>query len=64
MTRFKEMRRTEEAIEHKNQTELQWALEYCQMRYKVAKAVNSMRKQEKHWCQIELKVRAAMENSN
>jgi len=64
MTRFKEMRRIEEAIEHKNQTELQWALGYCQMRYKVAKAVYSMRKQEKYWRQIEQKVRAAMENSN
>jgi hypothetical protein len=64
MTRFKELRRIQEAIEHKNQTELQWALDCCQMRCKAARVVYSLREQEKYWSQMEHKVRAAMENSN
>jgi len=64
MTRFKELRRIQEAIEHKDQTELQWALGYCQMRCKAARVVYSLREQEKYWRQMEQKVRAAIENSN
>jgi len=63
MTRFKELRRIQEAIEHKNQTELEWALGYCQMRCKTAREVYSMRMQEKYWHQMGQKVRAATENS-
>jgi hypothetical protein len=61
MTRFKELRRIESAIEHENGAELQWALAYCQMRIKVAAKVYTMRKQEKYWRQIEGKVRSALE---
>jgi hypothetical protein len=63
MTLFKELRRIEEAIQHGNGAELQWALGYCRMRCKVAKAVRTMRKQGKYWSQMERKVRAAMETS-
>jgi hypothetical protein len=64
MTRFKELRRIEEAIQHRNEAELAWALGYCQMRCKVARAAHTMRKQDKYWSQMERKVRAAMENVN
>ena len=63
MTRVKELQRIQEAIENQNQTELQWALSYCQMRCKTAREVYSLRKKEKYWYQIEQKVRAAMEAS-
>jgi len=63
MTRFKELRRIEHAIEHKNEAELLWALDYCTMRRKVAMMVHTMRRQEKYWRQMESKVRSALENS-
>jgi hypothetical protein len=62
MTRFKELRRIEAAIERPNEGELQWALAYCQMRAKVAAKVRTMRKQEKHWREMESKVRSALES--
>jgi hypothetical protein len=34
MTRSKELRRIEEAIAHRNQSELRWALEDCELRKK------------------------------
>ncbi len=64
MTRVKELQRIQEAIENQKQTELQWALSYCQMRCKTAREVYPPRKKEKYWYQIEQKVRAAMEASN
>lgn len=63
MTRFRELRRIEEAIQHGNEAELQWALSYCQMRCKVTKKAHTMRNQEKYWSQMERKVRAALEKS-
>lgn len=36
MTRFKELRRIEAAIEHKSLCELEWALGYCASRQKIA----------------------------
>jgi hypothetical protein len=32
MTRFKELARIQDAIKHRNESELRWAVEYCQMR--------------------------------
>ncbi len=64
MTRFKELTRIERAIEHKNEAELRWALDYCTMRRKLASTVYTMRKQEKYWRQMESKVRSSLENSN
>jgi hypothetical protein len=56
VTRFKELRRIELAIEHKNEPELQWALWYCRMRVQIA-----IRKDhEKHWKGLENKVRKTM----
>jgi hypothetical protein len=60
MTRFKELSRIERAIEHKNEIELRWALDYCAMRIELAGSVNAMRKQGKYWRQIEEKVREAL----
>jgi hypothetical protein len=64
MTRFKELTRIEQAIEHKNEIELRWALDYCTMRRKLAATIHTMRKQEKYWRQMESKVRFSLENSN
>jgi hypothetical protein len=62
MTKFKELKRIERAIEHKNEAELRWALDYCRMRIKLASTVHTMRKQGKYWHQMESKVRDALEN--
>jgi hypothetical protein len=61
MTRFKELRRIEAAIDHKNKAELLGSLGYCQTRVETAKMVHSMRRQEKFWRGTEKKVRAALE---
>jgi hypothetical protein len=37
MTRFKELRRIERAIEHRDQTELRWAADYCRWRQQFCK---------------------------
>jgi hypothetical protein len=59
MTRFKELRRIEAAIKHRNSPELQWAVAYCQMRLQIA----TRKDHQKHWHQLEAKVRQALENS-
>ena len=45
MTRFKEQRRIELAIKHRNMSELLWALKYCEQRFKFS----SMKHHEKRW---------------
>jgi hypothetical protein len=45
MTRFKELRRIELAIKNKDEKELHWALEYCEIRLKFA----TMKQHIKHW---------------
>jgi len=62
MTRFKELQRIQLAIQHKNNTELKWALEYCQMRVGIAGQFS--KSQQKHWSKIEQQVRAALFESN
>jgi hypothetical protein len=64
MSRNNELTRIENAIKYKNEAELRWALDYCSMRRKIAGKVSTMRKQEKHWRQMESKVRVVIENSN
>jgi hypothetical protein len=59
MTRFKELKRIEAAIEHKNRADLQWALGYCKMRI----SITSRKDHHKYWTGVERKVRAALENS-
>jgi len=45
MTRFKELRRIEEAITHRDALALRWAAEYCGMRMKLART----KPQVEHW---------------
>jgi hypothetical protein len=59
MTRFKELKRIEAAIEHKNNADLQWALEYCRMRLSLA----PRKDHQKHWQKLETKALQALENS-
>ena len=57
MTRFKERRRIERAIEHRDQVDLRWASEYCRMRLQLART-----KQEiSHWRQLEKRVLAVLD---
>jgi len=56
MTRFKELKRIEEALEHKSVGELQWALSYCGMRLQIA----ARKDQRKYWHQIQERVTAAL----
>jgi hypothetical protein len=60
MTRFKELRRIEAAILHRNEAELRWALEYCEMRVKIASQVATMKRQGPYWRRMEKQVRAAL----
>ena len=57
MSRFKEQRRIDAAIAHKNTSELQWALEYCQMRLKTS----GMKEHEKSWRKNIKRLEEAME---
>lgn len=36
MTRFKELKRIEAAVRHRNKVELEWAKSYCSMRIQTA----------------------------
>jgi hypothetical protein len=58
MTRFKELKRIETAINHGNKEELNWALQYCRMRLKIV----TMKQHEKHWNNLIRKIEAALEN--
>lgn len=56
MTRFKEGRRIEAAVNSRNGDELKWALSYCRMRLSIA-----VRKDHrKHWLQLAEKVTRAL----
>jgi len=57
MTRFKELRRVEAAIEHKNEAELRWSLWYAQMRARIA----PNKRHEKYWQDMKCKIQAALE---
>jgi iron uptake system EfeUOB component EfeO/EfeM len=56
MTRFKELARIQAAIKHRNESELQWAVEYCQMRLRIA----TRKDHTKHWRSIEREVKDAL----
>jgi len=45
MIRFKELKRIEAAIDHKNKSELEWSLAYCRNRLSIA----SLKQHQKHW---------------
>jgi hypothetical protein len=55
VTRFKQLRRIEAAIQHRDQQELRWAAEYCRMRIRIAPT----KRAEEHWRRLERRVRAA-----
>jgi hypothetical protein len=56
MTRFKELARIQAAIKHRNESELRWAIEYCQMRLRIA----TRKDHAKYWCGIERDVADAL----
>jgi hypothetical protein len=56
MTRFKELRRIQRAIEHKDKAGLRWALEYCEMRLSMATTKHATT----HWRKIAKQVRASL----
>lgn len=58
MTRSKELRRIEAAIEHRNESELQWALQQCEIRKRYARTHSSL------WYRIEKQIRAALAEIN
>jgi hypothetical protein len=54
MTRSKELRRIEQAIEHRHKEELRWALAQCELR-------KQLRSEHSHlWHRIEKRVREAL----
>ena len=53
MTRFKELKRIEQAIKNADKTELVWADSYCAMRIKVA----TIERGKNHWRKIQKSVR-------
>ena len=55
MTRFKELRRIEAAILHKNQSELEWAESFCKHRLSTAQ----MKSHEKYYRKLLGKLDAA-----
>jgi hypothetical protein len=55
MTRFKELKRIEEAIA-RNQADLPWALDYCEMRRKLAIRKDHL----SHWEKLAKRVKAAI----
>ncbi len=52
MTRFKELQRIELAIKNKNQDEINWALNYCKSRLKIARLKTHI----KHWEKLIIKL--------
>jgi hypothetical protein len=56
MTRFKELRRIERAIEHQDQADLRWALDYCQLRLRMTRTKQGA----SHWKHIEKRVQNAL----
>jgi hypothetical protein len=59
MTRFKELRRIERAIEDRDQAELRWAAEYCQDRLRVTRTKDGASR----WRKIEKCVRATLNHT-
>jgi hypothetical protein len=59
MTRFKELRRIDSAVKHKNKAELEWALAYCKMRLQLA----SRKDHTKYWRGLEARVLEALKDS-
>ena len=58
MTRSKELRRIERAIQHRDETELQWATEYCRMRLHHIRVLD--KRVESRWRKLEKRIREAL----
>jgi hypothetical protein len=56
VTRFKELKRIENALQYRDQADLRWALGYCKMRMEIA----PRKEHRKHWSKIEQKVHQAL----
>jgi len=56
MTRFKEMRRIENAILHSNKEELEWALSYAKSRIALAKRKDHL----KYWKNLEKRIQTTL----
>jgi hypothetical protein len=52
MSRFKELRRIQAALENSNRAELAWAAAYCAMRLSIA----TRKDHQKYWRNLQLKV--------
>ena len=60
MSRFKELRRIEDAIRHNNPKELEWSKDYCALRLSLAR----LKTHKKHWFNLLKKVNLALEENN
>jgi hypothetical protein len=56
MTRFKELRRIERAIEYRDRVDLEWAAEYCRLRLSYVRTKEGA----KMWRKLEKRVKAAL----
>ena len=57
MTRFKELRRIERAIENRDRVDLEWAAQYCQLRLTLLRSKQS----DSAWRRVEKRVRKALQ---
>jgi hypothetical protein len=60
MSRFKKLNRIEDAIQHQNKSELEWALEYAQSRFNTS----TIKQHEKEWRSIVKRITEALDESN
>ena len=58
MSRFKELNRINEAINHKNKQELLWSLQCCQSRLNIS----TMKEHKKHWKKLIKEINATLEH--
>ena len=58
MTRSNELRRIERAIEHRDETELRWAAEYCRLRLHYIRVLDKAG--ESRWRKLEKRLRDAL----
>lgn len=56
MTRFKELARIQAAIKRRNESELRWPIEHCQMRLRIA----ARKDHANYWRGIQLEVADAL----
>lgn len=60
MTRFKELKRIENAIKNADKTDLVWADSYCATRIKIA----TIESGKNYWRKVQKSVRNVLANSN